>query len=240
MDDGVEILPADDDDAEGIAQIIEAVWEGGPADPHQIVRALQVGDHGALVARKGQDVLGFVDAFPTFSPGGHYRWEVDLLAVHPDCTRRRIGARLVTESVIMGAQRGANLARSLVRVDNKSGERLFAYCAFQAESDPVNLFMAFGAITTQRTLPDRLHLIPVETFSYQGAWVEGEITPESLSWLGTVCVGHGGGALGVLIPVKAESTQHAAKLAGFGNVGRFRWWLRPIETGEMSKNSPGN
>lgn len=54
----------------------------------------------------------------TYTLEGLARWEVDLLAVHPDFRGKGIAAQLVSPITKTGKARGANFARGLVEVEN--------------------------------------------------------------------------------------------------------------------------
>ena len=71
-----------------IADLKKAVWPHEAADPDLISAALNTPSHQAFIAKIDGQPAGFVSCFVTSSHEGDARWEIDLIAVHPDFRRR--------------------------------------------------------------------------------------------------------------------------------------------------------
>ena len=125
----IDIRPARLDDAASIAQVKNLTWPHESTKPGLIAAALVDSSHTTLVAAKAGRVMGFVDGFSTFSSQGINRWEVDLLAVHPDHRGQGIGTRLVRASTDSGRERGATIVRALIHLKNAyCSEKKCLYC----------------------------------------------------------------------------------------------------------------
>ncbi len=220
------IRRATPDDAAGLVQIKQNVWPDEAAELALVTTALSDASHATLVAAGGGGLLGFVDSFSTFSSQGLKRWEVDLLAVHPDHRRQGLGRRLVRACTEAGRHIGATIARALIQVDNAASQRTFAGCAYQASDVTCNLYVSTKKLNiSEATQPAQgLHLIPVNTFNYRGLWLEGYFSLARFN-AAQVALCYGNWTLaGAVVPVDQVKANQAAQSAGFERVGRFRWW----------------
>ncbi len=73
------------DDAPALARFIPTIWRDDNPDVEFVASALRVLTRRTMVALDGNTLVGFIDAFPTTSKDGVERWEIDLLAVAPEC-----------------------------------------------------------------------------------------------------------------------------------------------------------
>ncbi len=205
-------------DAAHIAALIQATWPDDNADEQRITRVLAAGQHSTLMAWLDDTPVGFVDAFMSTSLDGYRRWELDLLAVHPDFRGRGIAAALVNQCTDIGAEQGSAWVRALTRQDNVAVHRVFAKCVYQDAAHQYVLAIADGI--------GQIHgpcagCVPIETLTYSGVWFEGALDPVALDAArraipqGDIC--------GVLIPSGHNSLSDLTGL-GYTCIGEYRWW----------------
>src|SRR3972149_6121657 len=108
----IEIRRATTEDTGPIGEIIGYVW-GETVDSARIAAIISSREHDTWVAVCDGKAAAFVDSFPTRSAEGVARWEVDLLAVHPDFQGRGLARKLVAASAAEAGRRGLALARGL-------------------------------------------------------------------------------------------------------------------------------
>ena len=116
-------------DAEGLLGVERATFDESPYTAAQVQAMLGANAQRAWLAIGGDQVIGFVVAFSTHGLRGAC-WEIDLLAVHPDWTRRGLATRLLGAAVAHGAS-VARRARAVVSTENFSSGRAFARAGFQ-------------------------------------------------------------------------------------------------------------
>lgn len=130
----VEIRNANSDDITAVAETMNSVWPESSVSSERIMGVLADRSHSTMVAVCEGRVVGFVDGFLTVSQDGLKRWELDLLAVHPDFQRRGIASALITANTQNGQVMGAELARGLVAVGNVGSQRAFAKSGYETDS----------------------------------------------------------------------------------------------------------
>ncbi len=160
------------DDVDGIAAVVHDVWQ------EQIlvdVCQAQVQDDAcaAWVAIDGGDVAGFVSAFLTVGRGGVRRWEVDLLAVRRASQGQRLGRKLVLVACRDGARQDVAVARAAIRVDNVASQRAFEHADFRTDRRVHKLLVWFPKLSDSPGDVGQATLVPVDTLTYRGLWIEG-------------------------------------------------------------------
>ena len=116
-------------DAEGLLGVEKATFDESPYTARQVQAMLGGSAQRAWLAVGGDRVIGFVVAFSTHGLRG-VCWEIDLLAVHPDWTRRGLATRLLRAAVAHGAS-VAGRSRAVVSTENFGSGRAFARAGFQ-------------------------------------------------------------------------------------------------------------
>jgi L-amino acid N-acyltransferase YncA len=116
-------------DAEGLLAVERATFDESPYSAEQVQTMLTCGAQRAWLAVNGGQVIGFVVAFPTRGLRGPC-WEIDMLAVHPDWTGRRLGTRLIRTAATEGIE-VARRARSVIARDNAASARAFSRAGFR-------------------------------------------------------------------------------------------------------------
>jgi GNAT superfamily N-acetyltransferase len=227
-----EVRRANVHDALRIAAVKEAAWPGENADPERIAAVIAEADHVAQVAVLEGHIVGFVDGFITMTMDGLPRWEIDLLATHPQVQGQGVGKQLIAASVSAAREWGMLLARAFIRADNPASERAFAFCNFYPLEFNLGLYISTGISESACDLPLSTHLLTVNTFNYRGIWLEGELSPESFIAGQIVRAQYGLDTVGAVIPVDDAPCVEAAIDAGYQLVEHYRCWL--LDLGEAS------
>jgi ribosomal protein S18 acetylase RimI-like enzyme len=209
-------------DVEALLAIKQAVWPDEAANLDRIRAALGDAAHVTLVAEVNGRIIGFVDSFMTAAYGGARRWEVDLLAAQPDYRGQGAARRLVTAATRAGCERGAELARALVAVDNQASRRVFAGCGYSCENRVRSLYLSSDGAAGSSHSSDDAYLIPVRTLNYRGVWLEEVYTTAAFRRAQSVCAEQKLDLAGALVP--DEWAAENARKAGFVPVGDYRWW----------------
>ncbi len=218
-------------DAPALSLIKSAVWPDERNDVELITAVLEQPDHRAFVATDSNRAVGFVDGFLTLSETTQRRWEVDLLAVHPDYWGQGLATQLVAQSLESGAKMGAELSRTLIQVDNVGSQTAFARNGFKAAERPLNLWVSTKKEPAHsRKLSEGTHLIPVMTLNYQGVWVEGSITAQSLQAAQSICAHMDWAIAGTIIPTDNNSLNELAQKAGYFFINQYQYWYRKYQT----------
>ena len=223
----ISIQRAATDHAPGIVELGNVVWPDESTDAAHIARVIAKRNHVLIVALHAQKVVGFVDGFSTLSRQGVSRWEVDLLAVHPNYRGQRLGQRLLEACTAGGRQTGAAVARGLIQVDNIASQRTFARCGYHRDDTIYQLCVSWHQkpVTRDPNLFKGLHLIPVETFNYRGLWLEGDFTAAEIRAAQAALHDGDWDLVGAVIPEHQIASKSAAKAAGFIQLGQYQWWL---------------
>lgn len=221
----VDIRRATQEDASSIARLVELSF-GETVSASAVAKTLSEERGVTHIAEERGTIIGFIDGFPTISQSKGVRWELDLLAIHPEYRGRGIGRALIDASTWAGRQQGARVSRALVAVTNTPMHRAMTSCHYL-----VNLPIA-GLVICQ-SLPDlpvdgsphEAHLIPVKTIRYTGIWIEGKISLEALQAAESLRVKTASDRCGAVIPMDETTTLQLLHQAGFEHVGLYQWWL---------------
>lgn len=221
------LRPATVDDAPALADLIRCVWPEEDPSLSTIVDALGAPDHATYVAIVDGRVAGMCDGFLTLDADGRRRWEVDLLAVHPDQRGRGLGVRLIAASSAAGQACGAACARGLIALANTPSQRTFQRNGYQADPVVRELYVCRTLAGAGADLPVGASLTPVHTFTYRGGWIEGRTTEQVLRAARAIGAARGWDCVGVLLAADDDLRQTAATL-GFARVGAYQWWQRTL------------
>ncbi len=207
-------------DLAAIARIIASAF-GERKEPQ--VKHLQC--NLVLVAELDGAVIGFAANFPTRSASGEARFELDLLAVDSVARGRGVGFALVASCIQSASASGADSLRALVRADNLAMGRICSRARLLRSAGPYALFIAAAKpVSAWASAAHAAHLVPVDTLTYRGIWLEGDISQAAIDQAQLRAQTEQRSRIGALIA--AEDEQVAALLTrnGFVSVGAFFWW----------------
>jgi len=160
-------------DVEEIEDIVREVW--GQEILADVCRAQIEDDACELwIAEDGDDVVGFCSAFLTVDRGGNRRWEMDLIAVRPGQQGEGVGQRLIRQACRGAARQEAAVARALIRLSNIPSQRAFQRAGFATDRQGYLLLLwSSRPVEGSTTRPNDVSLLPVDTLTYRGLWIEG-------------------------------------------------------------------
>jgi len=153
--------------------VIGDVWE---QDVLQTVCRAQIEDKASAlwVAAEDGEIAGFVSAFVTVAGDGCRRWEVDLIAVRRTSQGRGLGTRLIRRICEAGHARAISLTRALIQAENGPSQRAFQNAGFTAVGRPGRLLLwPPGPRSDTHAYSGPVALLPVDTLTYRGLWLEG-------------------------------------------------------------------
>lgn len=225
-----EIRRAYSEDVAKIAEIMKSVWPESTISTVRIIGVLEDAAHSTMVAVCEGGVVGFVDGFRTVSQDGTKRWELDLLAVHPDFQRRGIASALVMANTQNGQTMGAEVARGLVAVGNIGSQRAFAKSGYETDGVICELMVASDTKfrSEGRQIGGEAAVIAVRTINYRGLWVEGDQNRAGLEKGLGQSPNSTFDLVGAVMPSDQTQNIMDAEALGFEKVGRFQWWKRPL------------
>lgn len=217
----ISLRPAIPQDAQAIAKIIDLAFHE-EANSAQIQKLIVNNKHHTLIAASNK-VLGFIDGFITITQDGTKRLELDLLAIHPDFTGQGIGKQLIgtfTENI-----QDVDLIRALVAVNNIPMHHAMTATGYQLDQQTRALYISSdSAEKTEK--PAEAHLIPVETFTYSGIWVEGEISKDAIAAAQYQRQKFSFDVVGAVISNANSEAIQLVQSAGFEYVKGFQWWAK--------------
>ncbi|MBN1994218.1 MAG: GNAT family N-acetyltransferase [Anaerolineae bacterium] len=221
-------------DIDGLAAVVQAVW--GEALDFGLCRAHLKSDTTTVwVAAADKKIVGFVSAFLTRGQHNVRRWEVDLLAVRPASRGRQIGQKLVEATWQDARQRQVNLARAVVRIDNIASQRTFERAGYLTDGQVYKLFLwSPEAGDGVNTYLKNVTLVPVDTLTYRGLWIEGlagggvsaDEQRQAVKTAQILLAQQGRLTTGALIAA-ADEVHLAADLRATAILhGEFHWWQK--------------
>lgn len=218
------------DDAHAIKAVKDTVWPDDATSEAYIRQIIAQPDHAIHLAKTNGVPSGLVEGFLTLSSEGVCRWEVDLLAVHPDFRKQGIATRLIQTCVQAGLEMGAEQFRALIHVENIASQQSFLRNGFHRGGDPSVLCISAETITNPIALRalDGLHLIPVATLNYRGVWLEGQIETDGLRLAQAVCTHHKWDVAGAVISQHHQDIISAAESCGYFVVGQYERWFKEV------------
>lgn len=217
------------DDVSAIAAVKTAVWPEEESDVGVIARALQTPTHHTHIAMVDEQVVGFVSCFTTESAQGERRWEVDLLAVHPDFRRRGLATKLIEGTLALPEAQSCEYARALIQIDNVGSQRSFAQNGFTTDGQIHTLLIcsqALEAADARTSAASGCHMIPVNTLGYQGLWLEEPLSTEAFTLARAELAGTNAAVAGVIIPDDDNTNITYAEAQHYESVGKYQRWIR--------------
>lgn len=222
-------MPAD---IEGIATVLQDAL--GETIDLAFGKELLAGKRHPVWVAEGSDgaIQGLTSTFMTVVQTAVRRWEIDLLAVHSSARRQGLAEKLLRATSQDSRRHRVNLSRGLVRVSNTAAQRAFRAADYYTTGLIYHLHW-WPAQDMGVELPDdkTVSVIPVDTLTYRGIWLEGldspTIAPELqqiyLQAARTLAAREGRVMVSSLIAKalpSGVSEDHQVE-------GQFQWWRRP-------------
>ncbi|MFW6135500.1 MAG: N-acetyltransferase family protein [Chloroflexota bacterium] len=211
------------------------VWE---QDVLSDVCSAQIEDDSCAlwVAVEDREVAGFVSAFPTTDRAGHRRWEIDLLAVRPASQGEGLGTRLIRRACEAGHRRHISLARALIGVANVPSQRAFESAGFTTDGRVHRLFL-WSPVPGDDAHPyaDLVSLLPVDTLTYRGLWIEGlasvpaEEQRRAVGAARSMIAREERANTGAVIPVDEEHVLAPDLRHDAAMPGEYCWFTQPVK-----------
>ena len=221
-------------DASALAAIAFEAF-GETLDPERLAQRLGTGAN--LVALRDGAVVGFAGGFLTRSSKDELRFELDLLAVSGAARGHGLGKLLIEACLDLARCANVDRLRALVALDNLAMQSLCAACGLQRNDMP-HTIMAVDAknlLLSDRDSVSRIdppestnHLVPVETLTYSGIWLEGQITRRALDRARRIAILEGRERIGAVVAHNDARAKALLLSEGFASAGDYHWWtLKP-------------
>lgn len=212
-------------DTDAIASVRYATWPDESIDREAIQSTLMQNDFVTVVAFDDQQIVGYLSCFPTMRPDNILYWEHDQLAVHPDYRRRGIARDLIARAYDIGFVRGNDQHRAWIQINNSGSQAAFRATDFQTDQCVYSLYICLEPAPATRNLSAQAHLISVQTLSYGGYWLEGDVQPSDFAAARAWISPPERRLVGMMIPVKRDDLLTAAQAADYIEIEHFhRWW----------------
>jgi len=226
----VSIRHATVQDAPSIAEIIKLAFEEDASIP-QIETCISKLDFHTCVADSDSKVIGFVFGFPTISIDGEKRIELDLQAVHPDYHGQGAGKKLInhfTQNVT-----DTDFIRVLVAAGNTRMEKALTRHGYSTDDILCGLYVSSESVE-KSGIPENSHPIPVTTMTYNGIWLEGNVTGVTISAAFKQRQSDDD-IVGAVVAEQDTSAIEALYSSGFTFINHYRRWTVTLR----EKNRPG-
>ncbi|MDE2809631.1 MAG: GNAT family N-acetyltransferase [Gemmatimonadota bacterium] len=220
------IRPATTSDIPGIAQVCEAAF-AEQIEPEVCRRQIADPTIDLHVAVEGNEVAGFVSAF-ALDGAADNPWFVDSLAVRPQSQGRGYGRHLIESTWTTARRHGFRMSCALIRADNAPSQLCFAHCGYATDRRPHSLYIWPPQSGAANSKTDPVRLLPVDTITYRGLWIEGladastEIQRRAVQQARAYCAREGRGSSGALIT--DPSRLDVALLEQAELKGEYYWW----------------
>lgn len=212
-------------DSNAIAAVRHATWPDERVDLVAIQTTLQQDHFATTVAVDDQQIVGYLSCFPTMHPGHIVYWEHDQLAVHPNYRRHGIGRTLIALAYETGFVQGNDHHRAWIQINNIGSQAAFRANDFQTDQRIYSLYICLESAPATRKLSPQTHLIPVQTLSYSGYWLEGDVQPADFATARAWISPPERRLVGMMIPASRTDLLTAAKAAMYIEIEHFhRWW----------------
>ena len=210
-------------DAPAIARLIHDAFDE-EADETRIVCRIGSARGHTIVAESSGAVAGFIDCFETIGADGEVRMELDLLSVSREARGHGIGTRLFAASLELARQSDASFARALIAHDNRAMQRIAHRAGFLRGAEH-GLYVT-PRPTEQEPFPaiPEAHLVRVETLTYSGIWIEGEISEAALRRALWLACQENRSTVGAVVDHCDAAARLSLAACDFILMGSYNWW----------------
>ena len=220
----VKIRRARPEDAKTIADICENSF-GEMPDRNRLRRVLADESNFTFVATDGLSVLAFVDNFISCSQQGNQRMELDLMAVCPWARGRGVGKQLFHASIALTKRVGLSSIRALVKVDSPAMQTLCESTGWSRSPDRFILFVRSPAPSNVSAPTDHPgHLISVDTLTYDGVWIEGGLSQDTVDAAMIVAMNERRTVVGAAVRENNGSARRVLLNNAFEMSDAYHWW----------------
>lgn len=226
----IEIRRAILADIDAIAEIIRLAFDDD-IDKQRVKYLMTVSHNLIYVATRAGQVVGFVENFVTVSETDDMRLELDLLAVHPDARGQGIGKKLIEVSIQMAKRLGVDYLRALIASYNDVMRRACRRMGLEQSQELYGLYVR-SRQQPSGVLADKpeFHLIWVENLTYSGAWLEGQITQQSITNADDVARSYHGDILGAVVDKADSQTINLLLDNQFEHINDYHRWTLNLAT----------
>ena len=208
-------------DVPHILNIIKSAFDE-EAESQQIETCIQKPDFRTLVAEIDGIVAGFNFGFITIGIDGTKRRELDLQAVHPDYHGQGAGKKLIQRFTELETE--ADHIRALVAHGNIRMEKALTRLGYTTDNTLCGLYVSSNTARSE-IAPQGSHLIPVTTMTYNGIWLEGQVTTQAIN-TALSSKKQENDIVGAVVPLSDEPAIEALKSANFNFINHYRRWIK--------------
>lgn len=222
---GFEIRKASIADALIIADIIQRAFDD-EADIDRVERQIHLSNTMIDVALIDGQVAGFVENFVTRSQDNTLRLELDLLAVHPDMQGNGVGRQLIGHSIKLASSLCVSAIRALIATKNAPMHHLCGGLGMVEDERDSGLYVknpSYSQLEIAGT-GDGSHLIQVNTSTYDGIWLEGELSQSAIDIALMLVNTQGLDIVGVVCPKSDANGIQLLQQNKFAHINDYRRW----------------
>ena len=231
----LDIRLARPNDAQAIHLILQETW-GESLLFDVFTDRVSSPEHQVFVAVDAGEIAGFLSASLVFNPTP--RWEIDLIIVRSTSRGKRIGTSLIEKALTQGSNLGARWAKASIRIDNHASQRAFSKAGFTTDAQVRSLLLWEPlACNSATNVPETVHLIPVNTLTYRGLWIEGFIESQLPLKEQHHVIRAARNSIfhedrlntGMFIPNSLKQTIAPDLLTSATDFGQYHWWEHPFK-----------
>ena len=226
----IEIRPATIQDIDAIAENIKLAFSD-EIDKKRVEHLLTLSHNFIYVAVKSGSVVGFVENFVTVSQDYRSRLELDLLAVYPSTRGQGIGKKLIEASIQLASQLNVYCLRALIASRNGVMQQACTAMNLIPSNEEFRLYIKSPEQITQAIVETpKAHLIQVETLSYRGIWLEGDISEQVLDNAHLIALVNDCDILGAVVDKTNMTTMDLLAEKQFIHVNDYRRWTLNLKS----------
>jgi N-acetylglutamate synthase-like GNAT family acetyltransferase len=226
----IEIRRATIHDIDAMAEIIMLAFDD-VIDTERVRRLLTLSHNYVYVAVKSDVVVGFVENFVTISQDDQVRLELDLLAVHPDARGQGIGKKLIEASINLARRLDVYCLRALIASENGVMQKACQRMNLVPSQDIFGLYVksAEQLVNSITEIPTS-HLIRVETLTYKGIWLEGDISATVIDNAHRSAIENRCDILGAVMNSRDSHTIDLLAERQFTHINDYRRWTLNLKS----------